>query len=152
VILNKIDLIAGNSDSIETELKKLGIDIFMSISSATREGTDLLTKKIHPVVLEEREKRVPVKEDAGKIPTLKPLDDSNKMGAYQIEKQSDGSIIVSGKRLEQFTVMTDFSKEGAIQRFRDVLERIGLKQTLENEIGESEIDVFIGGIKVDSFI
>ncbi|MDP7247121.1 MAG: GTPase ObgE [Candidatus Peribacteraceae bacterium] len=152
VILNKIDLIADNSDSIETELKKLGIDIFMSISSATREGTDLLTKKIHPIVLEEREKRVPVKEDPDKIPTLKPLDDSNKMGAYQIEKQSDGSIIVSGKRLEQFTVMTDFSKEGAVQRFRDVLERIGLKQTLENEIGENDVDVIIGGIPVNNYL
>jgi GTP-binding protein len=152
VILNKIDLIADNSDSIETELKKLGIDIFMSISSATREGTDLLTKKIHPVVLEEREKRVPVKEDAGKIPTLKPLDDSNKMGAYQIEKQSDGSYVIHGKRLEQFTVMTDFSKEGAIQRFRDVLERIGLKQTMENKIGEDKNKVFIGGIQVDTYL
>ena len=152
IVLNKTDLIAGNSEPVEAELKKMGVDIFMSISSATRKNTDLLTKRIHPMVLEERENRKPVKEDLEEMPTLKPLDESNKMGAYQIEKQSDGSFVVRGKRLEQFTVMTDFSKEGAVQRFRDVLERIGLKQTLENESQGQEVDVFIGGIRVDSFL
>ncbi len=152
VVLNKIDLIPDNSDSVESDLKKLGVDVFMSISSATRDGTDLLIKKIHPSVLETREKRKPIEAETDKIPTLKPLDDSNKMGAYQIAKKTDGSYIVHGKRLEQFTVMTDFSKEGAVQRFRDVTERIGLKQALENEIGKGKVKVIIGGIEVDSFL
>jgi len=154
IVLNKIDLIGNNALKVEEDLKELGLDIFMSISSATKHETDMLKVKLHPMVLEERKNREPVEVESDEVPTIRPLEDSNKMGAYQIEKQPDGSIVVHGKRLEQFTKMTDFSKEGAVQRFKDVVERIGLKSTLENEIGESgvEVSVVIGGIDVSEHI
>ena len=48
--------------------------------------------------------------------------------------------------------MTDFSKEGGIRRFRDVLDRIGLKKALIKERGESGSSVYIGEIRVDRYL
>ncbi|UPA22031.1 GTPase ObgE [Candidatus Peribacteria bacterium] len=162
VLLNKTDLIGGDTAAIEKELKKNGIDIYMSISSATKGNTDELVTKLLPLVLEEREKRAQLADDiaeekASALPILKPQEASIKMGAYRIEKKEDGHIYVTGKRLEQFTAMTNFDSAGAVERFRDVLDRIGflraLKQHLKKE-NEEDADrhVYIGKVRVDEHL
>ena len=72
------------------------------------------------------------------------------MGAYRVEEQSDGSIVIHGKRLEQLTKMTDFSSGGGVRRFKDVLEKIGLLKVLRAKpdgtsimIGDVEVDVYL---------
>ena len=75
----------------------------------------------------------------------------NKMGAFTIEKLETGSLVVSGKRIEQFTKMTDFQSEGGVLRFKDVIDRIGLKKALRNQ-SEEGCEITIGGIRVDQYI
>ena len=110
-----------------------------------------------PVVLEERENRAKFQEDfleaeAKKIPVIRPQETSIKMGAYKVQKLKDNSLLVSGKRLEQFTVMTDFHSTGAFKRFLDVIDRIGLHKVIKKHMGEHETPVFIGKTRVDQHL
>ena len=157
VVLNKSDLVAHDVTRIEKALAKAGIKIFLSISSATKNNIDELTKKLLKIVLEERKNREEVREETDEaarkeIPVLRPHLRADRMGAYRIDKMQDGSLKISGKRLEQFTVMTDFSNEGAVRRFRDVLERIGLLKGIQKLRGDHESPVFIGKTRVDTHL
>ena len=64
----------------------------------------------------------------------------------------DGTIRITGKRIEQFTAMTDFENEGGILRFKDVLAKIGLGKAIARERKDSGAAVFIGEISVDAHI
>lgn len=155
VVLNKIDLLEDASH-VEKELKKKGIDLFLSISAATKKGTDTLTKKLLPIVLEERTKRAAQQEEeelnAAELPVIKPHLESAKMGAYRLEK-TDAGIVIRGKRLEQFTVMTNFENGGAVNRFRDVAERTGLMRAIKRaRKDEPDLPVYIGKIRVDEHL
>ncbi len=155
VVLNKIDLLEDASH-VEKELKKKGIDLFLSISAATKKGTDALTKKLLPIVLEERVKRAALQEEeelnAAELPIIKPHLQSARMGAYRLEKTEAG-IVIRGKRLEQFTVMTNFENGGAVNRFRDVAERTGLMRAIKRaRKDEPDLPVFIGKIRVDEHL
>jgi tetrahydromethanopterin S-methyltransferase subunit G len=84
------------------------------------------------------------------LPILKPHLLSEKMGAFRIERKGD-KLVVAGKRLEQFTQMTDFSNAGARQRFGDVVGRIGLLKALE-KLQQPDDSIYIGDKKVDEYI
>ena len=113
-------------------------------------------EKLLPIVLEERTKRETVEteedlEQEKALPVLRPQKESMRMGAYRVEKKQDGMVMVSGKRLEQFTKMTNFDAPGGLQRFRDVLDRIGLMKVLKREMNDDSI-VYIGATRVDSYL
>ncbi len=153
ILLNKSDLVEDTA-SLEKELAKHGIEVFLSISAATRGHVDELTAKLLPIVLEERNKRRQLVEDtdeklANELTVLKPQQESIKMGAYHMEKIPDGPVRVTGKRLEQFTKMTNFDSGGAVERFRDVLDRIGFMKALKQYRKEDGVEVYIGDIRVD---
>lgn len=159
VLLNKIDLVPDQQEALEKALAKKGIPIYMSISAATKGNTEALTKKLLPLVLEEREKREQLFEDmeekeAAELPVLKPQQQSIKMGAYRMEKSPDGTILVTGKRLEQFTKMTNFDSPGGVQRFRDVLDRIGFLKALKQfrKDADEDAQVFIGDVQVSQHL
>ncbi len=160
VILNKSDLFEEKDvSSLVKGLKKEGITVFMEISAATRAGVDALTKKLLTIVLDERKLRQQAQEDAAAeakksegIPVLRPHLLSDQMGSYRITRKSDGTIVISGKRLEQFTAMTDFENPSAIRRFQDVVERIGLKKTVRKMLKEQEGPVLIGTTRVEEFV
>lgn len=159
VILNKTDLVNHETAAIEKALKKAKISFFTTISSATRHNVDDLIKKLLPIVIEERKQRETDQQTAEAeastaIPVLRPHLDSHRMGAYRIDKASDGSLKISGKRLQQFTVMTDFGNESAVRRFRDVVERIGLVRAVRKlRMGPLEdAPVYIGAVRVDQYL
>lgn len=158
IVLNKIDLLGGDATHVENELKKKGLDVFSSVAAAARMGTDDLTKKLLPIVLEERERRANDADDDAdartepvELPVLKPHLQSARMGAYRIEKKND-RLLITGKRLEQFTVMTNFQAAGAVNRFRDVAERIGLARAVKRALQEQDLPVYIGKIRVDEYL
>lgn len=151
VILSKSDLVNHDTKEWETLLKKNGIDCHGAISAATHKGTDELLKTLLPIVLSEREKRQEKTEETGDtVPVITLEDVSDKMGAYSIEKV-DGGVRVTGRRLEQFTKMTDFSSIGGKQRFLDVVERIGLLHALKPHMEAGE-EIYIGSVKVDHLL
>ncbi len=158
VILNKVDLIPDEVTRLRHALETGGVQVFTSISAATTLGTEDLTKKLLPIVLEERERRHAYAEDetAAKkkeVPVLRPhLGSDDSMGAYRIEKKSDGSVMIRGKRLEQFTQMTDFSNTGAVNRFHDVLDKIGLRKAIKKLQLAEGTAVWIGKTRVEGYL
>lgn len=153
VILNKIDLVGGDAKLWTDALKKAKIKVFATVSAATHEGTDELMKKLLPAVLEEKEKRARLAEeplDEKDLPVIQPHLLSDKMGAFRIEHVPQG-ILIRGKRLEQFTAMTDFKNASGRSRFRDVAQRIGLIKALTKEMQPGE-DIFIGKRSVKEFL
>lgn len=157
IVLNKTDLLGGEIANVEKELKKRGIVLFASIAAAAKQGTDMLTKKLLPIVLEERQHRSTLQEqedeDAAKeLPVIKPHLQSMRMGAYRLENTGT-SIVIRGKRLEQFTVMTNFENGGAVNRFRDVAERTGLMRAIRRALKDKpDLPVYIGKIRVDEHL
>jgi GTP-binding protein len=154
VVLNKIDLLADGPGALVAELRAKGIDVFAAISAIARTNTEELAKKLLPIVLEERKHRAsaPLQEPSdAAIPVLRPHLESAQMGAYRVAREND-RIHVTGRRLEQFTRMTDFGNEGAIARFRDVLERVGVAKAIDRALKEGEVPVYIGDIRVDSYL
>ena len=84
---------------------------------------------------------------------LKPHLLSDRMGAYRMETAKNGTIHISGNRLEQFTVMTDFGNEGAVARFRDVLDRVGVLKAIRHQRKNNpEAAVYIGDVRVDEHL
>lgn len=155
VVLNKADLLEDAS-GVAASLKKRGIDLFATISTAARKGTDDLAKKLLPIVLEERAARAAAAEEEAEsteqLPVIKPHLESARMGAFRLEKTEAG-IVVRGKRLEQFTVMTNFDSPGAVNRFRDVAERTGLLRAVKRaRKDDPNAPVYIGSVRVDEHL
>ncbi|MDA1292726.1 MAG: GTPase ObgE [bacterium] len=149
VVINKADLTTEDLTPILEELNKAGITVYDAISAAAHIGTEDLMKHLLPIAITQRES---IPEETTADIVLQPDIDTGKMGAYKIDREDDRTIRVTGKRIEQFTVMTNFASEGAILRFKDVLERIGLGKAIGRERGDSGADVFIGNVQVDSYL
>ncbi|OGJ60719.1 hypothetical protein A3C52_01740 [Candidatus Peribacteria bacterium RIFCSPHIGHO2_02_FULL_51_15] len=153
VVLNKLDLAGMDASPWMSALKKEKIKVFAGISAATHHGTDQLMKALLPEVLKEKEMRQTPEADVNspeELPVLRPHLLSKKMGAYKIEKT--GEIVrVIGKRVEQFTKMTNFNQIGGRKRFMDVIERIGLKKALDREVKPSD-RIFIGDQRIDEYL
>lgn len=154
VALNKIDLVGNEPQMWMDQLREAGIEVHGAISAATHQGTDALMKDLLPIVLQEREKRRSQEEseEAERRVVLSPQKESARMGAYRIVRTDDSTLRIEGKRLEQFTAMTDFGKEGGRQRFMDVIERIGLVKALKRENARPGEAVMIGKVDVSSYI
>lgn len=151
VILNKTDLTSEDIDALTSQLKKEGIEIFMSLSAATHSRTQDLVTKLLPLVLKSREERA-AKVVEEEIAVLQPHVDEHRMGAYRFETDSDNSIHIYGTRIEQFTKMTDFLNEGAVRRFRDVIERTGIVRAIKKVRKSEDTAVYIGNQQIDEFL
>ncbi|TSC57672.1 MAG: GTP-binding protein [Candidatus Peregrinibacteria bacterium Greene0416_62] len=154
VALSKVDLTMESLDPVVRVLKKEGIRIEHCISAAANQGLEQLLLSLLPLALEERALRIQTVEASSDapLPVLQPHTGTIRMGAYRIERDAEGAIIVHGKRLEQFTVMTNFHSEGSVERFRDVLDRIGLRRELQRLRGDLKIPVRFGDISVDAYL
>ncbi|MFA6522960.1 MAG: GTPase ObgE [Candidatus Peribacteraceae bacterium] len=155
VILNKADLVADDTAAFVKALKKAKVKVFASISAATRKGTKELMHDLLPLVLKERssreeERQELLKEEGKIIPILRPHLAAKKMGVYRIERKADG-IHILGERLEQMTVMTNFDNEEAVQRFRNILDRVGITKALQS-MRSGEESVFIGKRRVEEYL
>ncbi len=157
IVLNKIDLIAGNVSDIVDELQKKDIEIFASISAATKGGTEKMLESLLPIILDEREHREKIAYDAAEkekeeLPVLRPQHASSRMGAFRLKKLQNGEIRINGKRLEQFTKMTNFDSVGGQERFRDVLERVGVLKAIKQAKPAEDAPIFIGDIRIDGYL
>ncbi len=155
VVLHKTDIVNHETSDIEKALKKAKIPVFLAVSSATRHHVDELMKKLLKIVMDERKLRIAAEKDgkdepAAERPILRPHLRDDRMSDYRVEKRG-GAVHVSGARIEQFTVMTNFMSEDAVKRFLDVVERTGLKKAIHKHRTGSE-PVWIGKTRVDAHL
>jgi len=148
VVLNKTDLTSEPLTSLLSALKRSRITVAASISAATKQGTDALMNSLLPLILKERSTKLQAKPSLkAVIPTLHPQTAEEGMRNFSVEEKK-GKLVISGKRLEQFTQMTNFESQGGVRRFRDVLRKIGLLSTVERA-RKKGIHAFIGQIRID---
>jgi hypothetical protein len=150
VAISKADLTLDDLSVTLKKLKKLKVPVDHVISAASSKGVRPLLEELLPVVLEERVRQLPTEQEAEieSLPVLRPEKRANTMGAYRIEAQGDEAHI-TGKRLEQFTAMTDFASEGGRERFLDVLQKIGLRKEITKLRNAGAVKIFIGKTRVD---
>jgi GTPase len=148
VVLSKSDIVHDDTQAWEKLLRESGIQCFGSISAATHAGTEKLLTALLPMVLEARKKRQEEREQStNELPIITMDDIGGKMGSYQITREGE-SVRITGKRLEQFTRMTDFGSAGAMNRYIDVLKKIGLLSVIKKDI-EAGRQVTIGEISIN---
>ena len=153
VVLSKADLLFDDITPVIDELKKAGIQIHDSISAPTHKNIEPLLRKLLQIVIEEKKADEPKeKAEDEETPVLRPQATDDRMGAYKIAVDDDGTIRVTGKRIEQLVVMTEFMSVGAVLRLQDIIEKIGLKKALKKEMKDEETKVFIGDIDVTEHI
>lgn len=150
VVLNKIDLVPEKKDAIIEHLRENDIEVFAAISSGTKEGITPFLNALLLIILEERSQRIRELEEEIKktIPVLRPGRESDRTDAFTIEKKEEDHFCVHGHRIIQITQMTDWTNTSGIQRFRDIVERIGLRKALERLGANESSTVFIGGTDV----
>jgi GTP-binding protein len=155
VVLNKVDLVGNDAAPWLAALKKAKIKVFGSISAATHHGTKDLMKALLPAIIEERDRRRLTEEilndNLDDLPVLKPHLLVDRMGAFRIQRQDEGVLLVNGKRIERLVAMTDLQSIGAVNRLRNVFERIGLRKAIEREMKPGD-RVFVGEKRVDEAI
>lgn len=157
IVLSKIDLVADDITPVIEALKKEGIDVSESISAPTHTNIEPLLHKLLSVVIKEKEVQFAIEKDIeedrmNEVPVLRPQVSDDRMGTYTMTTDSDGTIRIKGRRLEQFVVMTEFMSMGAELRFKDIIEKIGLKKALKKQMKGEEVKVFIGDIDVTDYI
>lgn len=112
------------------------------ISCVTGEGMNTLLYRLKDEVLAHRRKKKTAKpKEAFKVfrPHLEIPDARN----FSIEKTNEG-FRITGKRIEQISIMTDISKKGAVFRMHDILEKIGAYREMKKMGGKNGDKIQIG--------
>ncbi|MBM3231217.1 GTPase ObgE [Candidatus Peregrinibacteria bacterium] len=153
VIVNKCDLTDVDLKEFIRQLQAKGVPVWKLISAVTNTGISELKNSLFTIVLEERSRREKeAAEVKPEVPILTAKDKPFVMGAYSVATEADGTVRVTGKRIEQFTAMTNFASEGAMLRFIDVIERIGLKRAVKKARKDDSSPVFVGSIRIDPYL
>ncbi len=136
VVLNKMDLpdAIAWEPILEEEIRKLGYP-FMAISAVTGAGVREMLYKVKQM-LDEAPEPGPGEEA---LVVIRPDEDEG----FTIVRENDGWR-VRGKRIERIAAMTYFEFDATLNRFQQILERMGISEALE-EAGVKVGDiVFIG--------
>lgn len=147
VVINKMDLPEAQAawPKLQAELQKLGREA-MSISAATQQGTRELIYKAFELLdslPQEIETTIP---DADEVPVYSLGKDDL---AFEISRRMDGSLQVTGKRIERAAAMTYWDYDEALMRFQRVLEAMGISKALEKagvKVGDT---VYIGEMELE---
>lgn len=128
LVVSKLDL----PDARErlAELRAQFPDV-RGISSATREGVQELVYAIWQTI-----KDAPMPEVVTPPPAEIELVPRN---AFAITRESDGTFVIAGERIERLAAMTNFDSDEALARFERTLAKMGVEKKLR-EMGAAEGD------------
>ncbi|HZV77625.1 MAG TPA: GTPase ObgE [Candidatus Babeliales bacterium] len=127
LVLNKLDLPEARESL--AELKRDFPEI-RGISAATGEGVRDLTLAVARTI-----EAAPMPE----IVTPQVRIELVASDAFRIERNTDGTFVVSGDRVERLAAMTDFESDEALARFERALGKMGVEKRLA-ELGAREGD------------
>lgn len=122
-----------------------GHDNVFAISSSANKGIKELLRTLRSRVDEIRSQQEAEATDDSEGITRISLGAEEISKAWQVEKQEDGSYVVSGQRIEKFARRTDF--EGGYQnvnRLRDIMKKMGITYELKRRGAEGDSIIRIG--------
>ncbi|GGJ84037.1 GTPase Obg [Lentibacillus kapialis] len=136
IAANKMDMPGAEQNLREFESKLKDKYPIYSISALTKEGLQKLTLAVadvldktprHTEEIDKTDEKVVYRYQKEEIP-------------FTITKDSDGSFVLSGARVEKLFKMTDFTKDESVQRFARQLRGMGVDEALRKR-GASDGDI-----------
>lgn len=132
IVANKMDLPGSheNLNKFKEELAKRGLDYKLyEISAATRQGIDTLVRDVSQIVKELPDTLLHDEEDVEERVVYKH---EPKKDTFRIDRDSEGTWVLSGEKLERLFAMTNFDHDEAIMRFSRQLRGMGVDQALRD--------------------
>lgn len=130
------DIVADLIEQLQTKLpKKTKV---MALSSQSGKGLQELLRAVRAMVTKERNAKAKAAKKEVPVLTFEEPEDR-----WQIE-QTDGSFVVTGKKIESFARRTDFSDYYATARMRDILIKMGVMNVLIKKGIEPGQKIIIG--------
>lgn len=117
-----------------SRIRKLGFQVF-PVSGATGEGVDDVLKALCEIL-----DSLPAVEE----PVVPRIQEIRYLPPFEIEKEGEHLLRVSGTEIERLVAMTDFTNEEAVGMFKKRLRRLGFIDQLSRCRGEPEDAVVIG--------
>ncbi len=147
VVVNKMDLPQAQAawPAIQTELRRLGREP-MALSAATQQGTRELINKAFELIDSLPDETEADIQEAEEVRVYRLEDDQM---AFQISRRMDGSLQVSGKRIERAAQMTYWDYDEALMRFQKILEAMGISTALKKAGVKAGDTVFIGEMELE---
>ncbi len=147
VVVNKMDLPEAQAawPAIQTELRRLGREP-MALSAATQQGTRELINKAFELIDSLPDETEADIQEAEEVRVYRLEDDQM---AFQISRRMDGSLQVSGKRIERAAQMTYWDYDEALMRFQRILEAMGISTALQKAGVKAGDTVFIGEMELE---
>lgn len=142
VVINKIDAISKTK--LAEQKKKLKVKT-LAISAVTGEGLENLINETEKLVKQNRQKKTTEVHEEYKI--FRPDLTERKFNVYK----KNNKFIVENKRIEQLSVMTDFSNDQGLTRIYDYMNKSGIERALKR-IGAKEGDTIKIGEKELKFV
>lgn len=126
IAANKMDL-PGAEENLKRFKEKLQDDYpIFPISAATREGVRELLFAVADKLEETPEFPLFDKEEINRVVYKHETEEPD----FVITRDSDGSFVLSGKKLERLFKMTDFSRDESVRRFARQLRGMGVDDAL----------------------
>lgn len=137
VALNKSDLTPDPEylHGLRKKIEAQGFEV-MVVSGATSAGLEELKFRLLQLIEEHTPEAV--------VPTITPTFRRNQDDSWSVERQEDGTFVVTGKRIERLVAMTDLENRDALYYLVRRLRRIGVLQALQ-EAGIDEGDTVVAG-------
>lgn len=149
VVLNKID---GLDPEIVTDLQKQlkkvipkGTQQF-AMSAMSGEGVREMLFAVKKLVDTERARIAEEEEAAQGLPVL-TLPDTH--DSWKVEKVN-GTLVVTGRKIERFAERTDFDSRHGVERLRDIMNKMGIMHQLRRMDVEAGQKVTIGSPAIGS--
>ncbi|WP_223591172.1 GTPase ObgE [Neobacillus bataviensis] len=139
IVANKMDM-PGAEENLETFKEKLEEDYpIFPISAITRKGLRELLFAVADKIEETPE--FPLEHEEEDTGVHRVLYKHEKdPDAFHISRESDGTFVVSGEKIEKLFKMTNFSTEESVRRFSRQLRGLGVDEALR-ERGAKDGDV-----------
>ena len=130
VVLNKIDgLDQAIIDDVMAQLRKVvpARTKLLAISAQSKLGLKPLLYAIKEIVVKQRAKQAAAaQKEAQALPVIRLKADES----WRIEKNDQG-FVVYGLKIERFAARTDYGNIHAVQRLRDIMQKMGITKELQ---------------------
>jgi GTP-binding protein len=133
IVANKMDM-PGTEDNLEKFKQELQEDYpIYPVSAITREGLKELLFSISDTLDEIPKETKPIEEEEQRV-MYRFEEEKNE---YTITRDSDGTFILSGEKIEKLFKMTDFNRDESVRRFARQLRGMGVDEALRKRGAEN---------------
>jgi GTP-binding protein len=137
IVVNKKDLPSAQK-AYDTLVKKFKKHKVMLMSAATGEGIKQVLDEVVKILAATPVEQIAEEEKKPVVHKVEPI--------FTITRDEEDAIHITGKKVEEFIAMTNFSQPEAVTRLRGIFKKIGLEKALL-KYGVQDGDLLIVGGK-----